>query len=62
MVQCSICASPIEPSGQYLTIIVHNDGKAKKYEICGARCFVRYGTTSGLMEVAGVGPTSRFNR
>lgn len=62
MILCSMCKQPIDETGQYLSVTVHNNGRKKEYQICGSRCFVAYGTKAGLFEVAGSGPTQRFGR
>lgn len=60
MPQCTMCRKEIPLTGQYLTVTVHNSGRDKKFDLCGSDCFVAYGVKSGLMEIAGSGPTRRF--
>ena len=60
MPQCAMCRKEIPPNGQYLTVTVHNGAKTKNFDLCGPDCFVAYGVKSGLMEIAGSGPTRRF--
>ena len=51
MIGCSICHTPIDTSGQYLDVVVHNFGSTKTLHLCSnPRCVMLYVESAGFVQ------------